>query len=209
VVKIVHYSHNSGCCRSVAPWITVLSLHTGGCWFTNLLCCDIPRNKVPITGPCHIWRIYTQCLFSGHEKNTVDSWVAMVISLASAGYGSSRVVQHLFRPNLVFQPIWGWGDLGSCQLLQSNFSPEGDEKFLQKTTATQTVANCLCWCVEPHFFSHLLLDLQKDGYLCSFLEVVPRLVIRHLLQPVLRLLLRLAVVVIFLLLLLQNLLQNH
>jgi len=26
---MVHYSHNSGCCRrSVAPWITVLSRHT-------------------------------------------------------------------------------------------------------------------------------------------------------------------------------------
>ena len=43
-------------------------------------------------------------------------------------------------------------------------------------------------------FSHLLLDQQKDEYLCSFLEAVPRLVIRHLLQPVVQLLLRLAVV---------------
>jgi len=25
---IIHSSHNSGCCRSVAPWITVLSRHT-------------------------------------------------------------------------------------------------------------------------------------------------------------------------------------
>ena len=33
------------------------------------------------------------------------------------------------------------------------------------------------------FFSHLLLDRQKDEYLCSFLEAVPRLVIRHSLQP--------------------------
>jgi len=84
---------------------------------------------VPSTGPHHIWRIYTQCLFSGREKNTVGSGDAMVISLASAGYGGSRVAQHLFRRNLVFQPICGWGNLGSFQLLQSNFSPEGDEKF--------------------------------------------------------------------------------
>ena len=47
----------------------------------------------------------------------------------------------------------------------------------------------------PHFSSHLLLDQQKDEYLCSFIETVPRLVIRHLLQPVFRFLLRLAVVV--------------
>ena len=35
-----------------------------------------------------------------------------------------------------------------------------------------------------NFMFHLLLDWQKDGYLCSFLEVVPRLGISHLLQPV-------------------------
>jgi hypothetical protein len=62
--------------------------------------------------------------------HTVGSRVVKVISLASAGYGGCRVAQHLFRPNLVFRPIWVWGDLGSFQLLQSNFSPEGDEKFL-------------------------------------------------------------------------------
>jgi len=27
--------------------------------------------------------------------------------------------------------------------------------------------------VEPHFFSHILLDGQNDEYLYSFLEVVP------------------------------------
>jgi hypothetical protein len=36
-----------------------------------------------------------------------------MISLASAGYGGSRVAQHLLRPHLAFQPIWGWGDFGS------------------------------------------------------------------------------------------------
>ena len=34
---------------------------------------------------------------------------------------------------------------------------------------------------------HLLLDQQKDEYLCLFLEAVPSLVISHLLQPVVRL----------------------
>ena len=75
--------------------------------------------------------------------------------------------------------------------------PPADEKYLWKTTSTQTVASCLCWCVEPHFFSHLLLDQQKDEYLCSFLEVVPRLVTRHLLQPVFRLVLRLLLWILF------------
>jgi len=71
-----------------------------------------------------------------------------------------------------------------------------DEKFLWKTTSTLTVASCLSWYVEPNFFVHLLLDRQKDEYLCSFLEVVSRLVIHHLLQPVVRLLLRVVVVVV-------------
>jgi hypothetical protein len=55
--------------------------------------------------------------------------------------------------------------------------------------------------------SQLSLDLQKDEYLCSFLEVVPKLVICHLLQPVVRLLPRLAVAVP--LLLPKNSLQHH
>jgi len=48
-----------------------------------------------------------------------------MISLASVVYGSSQVTQHLLWRNLFFQPIWGWGDLGFFQLLQSNFSPDG------------------------------------------------------------------------------------
>ena len=31
--------------------------------FTNLLLCDIPRNKAPLSGPYHIWRTCTLCLF--------------------------------------------------------------------------------------------------------------------------------------------------
>ena len=72
-----------------------------------------------------------------------------------------------------------------------SFQP-ADEKFLWITSA-QTVVSCLCWCVEPHFFSHLLLDWQKYEYLSSFLEAVPRLVIHQLLQPVVRFRLRLVI----------------
>ena len=69
--------------------------------------------------------------------------------------------------------------------------PAADEKYMRKTS-TQIVASSLCWCVEPQFFSHLLLDWQKVEYLCSFLEAVPRMVVHHLLQLVVWLLLRLA-----------------
>jgi len=88
--------------------------------------CDIPRNKAPRTGPRHIWCTYGLCAFFVREKNTDGSGVGLKISLASACYGDSRVAKHFLRPNLVFQPIWGWGDLGSFQLPQSTPSPEED-----------------------------------------------------------------------------------
>ena len=81
-------------------------------WFTNLLCCDIPLNNALCTGPCHIWRTYTHCPFSGHEMSRDGSGVWWMILLASVGYGSSWVTQHLLQLHLVFQPIWEWGDLG-------------------------------------------------------------------------------------------------
>jgi len=65
------------------------------------------------------------CPFFGREKNADGSGVVLMISLASACYGDSRVTKQFLRPNLVFQPIWGWGDHGSFQLPQSNSSPEG------------------------------------------------------------------------------------
>jgi len=64
------------------------------------------------------------CPFFGRE-NTDDSGAGLKISLASACNGDPRVAKHFLRPNMVFQPIWWWGDLGSFQLPQSNSSPEG------------------------------------------------------------------------------------
>jgi hypothetical protein len=92
-------------------------------FFTNLLLCDIPRNKAPCTGQYHIWSTYRLCPFFGREKNT-DGSGAVLISLASACYVGSRVIKHFLLPNLVFQPVWGWSDLGFFQLPQSNSSPE-------------------------------------------------------------------------------------
>jgi hypothetical protein len=89
-------------------------------WYiTNLLLCDIPRNKEPRTGPLHIWHTYKLYAFFGHEKNTHGSG-GLLISLASVCYGDSRVAKHLLRPHLFFRPICGWGDLGYFQLPQSH-----------------------------------------------------------------------------------------
>jgi len=65
------------------------------------------------------------CPVFGREKNTDGITVGLMISLASVSYGDSRVTKHFLRPNLVFQPVWGWDDLGSLQLPKSNSSPEG------------------------------------------------------------------------------------
>jgi len=65
----------------------------------------------------HLAHIYTVPI-SGREMNTDDSGVWWMISLAIVGYGRYRVAQHLLRPHLVFEPIWGWGNLGFFQLLQ-------------------------------------------------------------------------------------------
>jgi len=86
--------------------------HSQRRWFKNLLWCDIIWNKTPRTGPRHIWRTYTQYPFLGRE-NTDGSTVGLMISLASVCYCDSRVAKHSLRPHLVFQPIWGWGNLGS------------------------------------------------------------------------------------------------
>jgi len=102
----------------VALWITVLSQHAV---FTKrviykFILCDIMWNKAPRAGPHHIWRTYTLCPFFGREKNTDGSTVGLMISLAIVCYGDSRVAKHFLRLHLVFQPIWGWGNLGSFQL---------------------------------------------------------------------------------------------
>ena len=66
---------------------------------------------------CKLWS------FSGREMNKAGSGVVW-ISLASVGYDACRAAQYLLLPHFVYQPNWGWGDLGFFQLLQSNSSPE-------------------------------------------------------------------------------------
>jgi hypothetical protein len=66
---------------------------------------------------------------NGHETNINGSGVWWMISLASVGYCGSRVTQNMLWPHLVFQPIWGLGNLGFFHLLQSNSSPKGEHKY--------------------------------------------------------------------------------
>ena len=125
---MVHYSHNSGCCRrSVAPWITVLQtthiIHNEGdlqIYFCVIFLETRHHTQAHITSGALIHYALSLAM-----RRTQDSFaVGLMISLASVCYGDSRVAKHFLRLNLVFQPIWGWGDLGSFQLPQSNSSPQ-------------------------------------------------------------------------------------
>ena len=49
----------------------------------------------------------------------------LTISFASVYFDDTRAAKRLLQPYLVFQPIWGSGDLGCFQLSRSNSSPEG------------------------------------------------------------------------------------
>jgi len=100
------------------------SIHKEGDILQIYFCVIFHENKAPRTGPCHIWRTHTLCPFFGRKKNT-DGSTGLMISLANVCYGDSWVAKHFLNRHLVFQPIWGWGDLGSFQLPQSNSSPKG------------------------------------------------------------------------------------
>jgi hypothetical protein len=52
------------------------------------------------------------------NRDSIGVW--WMISLASAGYGGSQTAR-LLQLHMVFQPMWGWGDLGFFQLFQSKF----------------------------------------------------------------------------------------
>jgi len=110
-------------CGTLDHYFTTTHTIINSKWFTNSLLCDNPRNKASCTGLRHTSRPCRPWSFSGCEMNIDGSGVAL-ISLASVGYDGSRAAQHLLKPHLVFQPNWGWGDLGFFQLLQSNSSPE-------------------------------------------------------------------------------------
>jgi hypothetical protein len=121
--------HNSSCCRrSVAPWITVLSRHT---LFTMRVIYKFTfvwyslKQGTTHRLTSHLMHLQTVHFLWLWEEHTEGSWDGLKISLASACYSDSRVAQYLLWPHLVFQPIWGCGDLGSLQLPKSNSTPEG------------------------------------------------------------------------------------
>ena len=109
---IVHYSHNSGCCkRSVAPWIAVLSWHTV---FTKrviyykftLVWYSTKQSTMRRPAP-HLAHLYAALSFTVRRTQRAAHF-GLMIWLASVCYGDRRVTKHFFCPHFFFQPIWGW-----------------------------------------------------------------------------------------------------
>ena len=122
-------------------------------WFTNLLWCDIPLNKASRTGPHHIWRIYTLCSFSGYEKNTGDSAVGWMISLASVCYGDSSRITFFYSKSVAATRISLMAS--SSSLI---FSPGHCNRHLQRSALFALL--CMTWhsCnnIIPLRYEHLL-----------------------------------------------------
>jgi len=93
-------------------------------WFTNLLWCDILRKQDTTHRPMsYLVHLYTGTfLWPWEEHRRQRSWVEDFTGQCLLWWLASR--KTFLRPDLVFQEIWGWGNLGSFQLPQSNSSSE-------------------------------------------------------------------------------------
>ena len=169
-------------------------------WFTNILWCDIPQNRAPQTGPHHIWSICTLCLFFGlwqAHRQQQRIWVD--------DFAGHCLLWRLLSCKTFFVPTLGltanlW--VGRSWLFTASSTKFLTRRSLKSLSVYLVLhednSNQLLSIVRPRGWKnnsmvHLFLDWldqQKYEYLCSFLEAVPRLVISHLVQPVVRLLLR-------------------
>ena len=164
-------------CGTLDPCFITTQYSHRGC-FTNLLWCDIPQNNAPQTGPHHIWCIYTPCRFCGRDKHS-DSSAFGLILLASVCYGDSLFSWPTL--GLTTNLVVGWSCVFSAS--SSNFLIRRNLKSLSVYLAPHadnsiqllSAVRSRRW--KFNFMVHIWLVRQKNEYLCSFLEAVPRLVI--------------------------------
>ena len=101
----------------------------------------------------HIWRIYTLCSFSGYEKNTGDSAVGWMISLASVCYGDSSRITFFYSKSVAATRISLMAS--SSSLI---FSPGHCNRHLQRSALFALL--CMTWhsCnnIIPLRYEHLL-----------------------------------------------------
>ena len=179
----------------MAPWILVLSQHT------------IQKG--------HILQIYFSVIFheTMHFEQTHITSGAFIHCALSLAVRSTQTAAHLGwwfhwpvfvmatleSQNIFCTHTWSYNQSGVGVILAVfsflNFLTRRSRKSLSVYLAPQDNSFQLLGTVRSrrwknNFMVLLLLDRQKDEYLCSFLEAVSRLVISHLLQAVVRLPLR-------------------
>ena len=81
-------------------FITTHIIHNEGDTLQIYVCAIFRKSKEQRTAPLHIWHTYKLYTFFGREKNTHGSGGLLKISLASVGYGDSRVGKHLLAAAL-------------------------------------------------------------------------------------------------------------
>ena len=121
-------------------------------------------------------------------RSTHSSAFGLMISLVGVCYGGlSR--KTFFVPTLGLTISLGLGRSWLCSTSSINFLTRRNLKSLwvylaPHDNSIQLLSTFRSKRWKNNFMVHLLLDRQKDEYLCSFLEAVPRLVISHLLHLV-------------------------
>jgi len=203
---MVHYSHNSGCCRrSVAPWIAVLSLHTvftrGVMFYKFTLVWYSAKHGAQHRPPSHLVHLHTVPFLRLREEHSRQQscdgdfagqcWLWWLLS-------RTFVLAELGLPTNLGA---GWSWLFSASSIK--FLTRRRWRISVKTTATHSGELSLLMCGASPFFTPSAGPTK--GWIFVFLPwggpQVGNPPLAAACPP--RLLLRLAIVVVFLLLL-QN-----
>jgi len=184
--------HYSGCCRrSVAPWIPVLSWHTVFTkwviykfifvWYSTEQC----YSNRPTSHLVHLYTVPLLWPWQTHRQQRiwVDDFAGHCLLWPSSSKTLSGPTLGL-TPNLGLR--WSWLFPASSIKFLTRRSLKSLSVYLapHADNSNQLLSTVRSRRWKYNFNTYLLLDRQKDEYLCSFFKAVPRLLISHLLQPV-------------------------
>ena len=201
----------------MAPWITVLSQHTvfkkRVIYKFTLVWYSTKQGTLnrPTSHLVYLYTVPFLWLREAHRQQHI--WVDDFAGQCLLWRLSSR--KSFFAPTLGLTTNLGLGRSWLSSTSSINFLTRRSLKSLSvylaphEDNSVQLLSTVRSRRWKNSIMVHLLLDWQKDEYLCSFLEAVSRLVISHSLQPVVWLLLRPAAAAVVPPLLPQNNLQHH
>ena len=174
----------------MAPWIPVLSQHTAfkKIYFGVIFHDTGHVEQAHITSGAFIHRAFLWLREAHrHQCICVDDFTGRCLLCLL----SSRKL--FFAPTLDLTTSLGLGQSWLSSTSSINFHTRRSLNFLwvylapheNKSIQMLSTVRSRRW--RNNFMVQLLLDRQKDEYLCSSLEAVPSLLISHLLQPVVQL----------------------